>query len=332
MIKNLKKIFIEKELLDHPRTRKILEKLPEVPVREIDRYDSIFGMVKKPYLQKRRELNLFVARKKGQLIKEAPPAYGMAGDPHFYFVHAYNCIYECEYCYLQGYFQSPDLVLFLNHEEIIQEMKKVMAANPRKKVWFHAGEFSDSLALSSLTGELETYFNFFKNHSDAILELRTKSDQIKELLKLEPGNNIITSFSLSPVKNLDYRAPSMMKRLDAMEELHGQGFPLAVHLDPIIPLKDFKEQYTTLISELSRRIPLKDIRYFSLGVTRFPEKIHHQVSKNYPDSIIFKEPMLKDKNGIIRSPKPIRFPMMEFIKSLLLEQGAIESSIYLCME
>ncbi|MEL6821384.1 MAG: hypothetical protein AAFP70_06475, partial [Calditrichota bacterium] len=103
-------LFLEEQVKDNKYAMRILEAFPDVPVRDIRKVEDVFGRVKKPYLQKRTNLNLFIGRKEGNLVKEAPDAYGLDGEPHFYFIHAYNCIYECEYCYLQGYFNSPDLV------------------------------------------------------------------------------------------------------------------------------------------------------------------------------------------------------------------------------
>ena len=134
--------------------------------------------MKKPYLQKRDNLNIFIARKTGDLVKEAPPAYGKGDEKHFYFVHAYNCIYECQYCYLQGYFNSPDLVLFVNYDEIISEMERLAIKYPN--AWFHAGEFSDSLALSDLTGELPYLHKFAEHHPTVKIELRTKSVNLRK--------------------------------------------------------------------------------------------------------------------------------------------------------
>src|SRR6185369_6437063 len=91
---------------------------------------------------------------------------------------------------------------YLNHEEIGEEIKRVAREyhelHPGVKVWFHAGEYSDSLALSHLSGELDHYFKLFKDMPDCELELRTKSVNIKELVKLSPLENVVTSFSLSP--------------------------------------------------------------------------------------------------------------------------------------
>lgn len=333
MINLIDKIYIENEIQTHPRVKNILLHFQDREQILIDRYDHIFGKVKKPYLQKRKSLNLFIAQKRGTMVKEAPPAYGMEGDPHYYFIHAFNCVYECEYCYLQGYFHSPDLVLFINHEDIINEIHEtVQGYSDHQRIWFHAGEFSDSLALTPLTKELELYFDYFSKNKHLYLELRTKSDQIEHLLEQTPCENIITSFSLSPEKNIDYKAPSLSSRLEAIETLYKKGFPIGIHLDPIITIGDFEKQYRDLIEKLEHAISLKDIRYFSLGVVRFPEKFYHQFSKNYPQSHLNKTKLIKDQKNIIRPPRPIRMPLLNKIKSQLIEAGAREEVVYLCME
>ncbi len=257
------KAFVEKDILNLKRTQDILSKISYKKIEEIEKVEDIFGRVKKPYLQKRTELNIFLGRKKGELVKEAPEAYGTKGDPHYYFVHAYNCIYECQYCYLQGYFHSPDLVIFVNHEEILTEIeKKIADTKDGFTPWFHAGEYSDSLALSNITGELPIYFDFFKKHPQAKLELRTKSANIRELMHLPPLKNVITSFSLSPekaIKSYDLKTPPLKTRLKAMKGLFDKGHPIGLHLDPVIFEDDFENSYRDLLKNLSESIPLSKL-------------------------------------------------------------------------
>ena len=95
-------VFVEKD--QYQSAQELLSKIKYRDLKVIDKIEDIWGRVKKPYLQKRTTLNLFIGRKKGQLLKEAPSAYGVGSEKHFYYIHAYNCIYECEYCYLHFYF------------------------------------------------------------------------------------------------------------------------------------------------------------------------------------------------------------------------------------
>lgn len=331
------RIFIEESLQAHPQVDVITKRFSQVPVTTINKVDDVFGRVKKPYLKKREDLQLFIGEKKGTLLKEAPDAYGLAGEPHYYFIHAYNCIYECEYCYLQGYFNSPDIVLFLNHEDIGQEIEATLLKhqNSDKRVWFHAGEFSDSLALTHLTGELPFYFELFAKYPQAMLELRTKSANTRELLKLSPLKNVITSFSLSPesrIKKTDLKTPGLTHRLRAMAELQEKGFPVAIHLDPIIHEDNFEETYQELFQKLQSHLDLSKIEYVSMGVVRFTSNVFHQVKKNYPQSELLAAEFQSSFDGKVRYPRPFRLWLLGKIKDLGLKAGLREEQIYLCME
>ncbi len=327
-------VYVEEEIKDHPRVMSILDKLKKSPLF-IPRYDNIWGRSKKPYLHKRDSLNLFLARKHGQLLKLAPDAYGSAGEPHYYFIHAYNCIYECQYCYLQGYFNTPDIVLFINHEEIITEMENTLKNHPETKVWFHAGEFSDSLALTHLTGELELYHEFCKRHPEAVIELRTKSVNIKELEKLTPLPNFIISFSLSPeamAKRIDLKTPSTKARLQVMSSLHKKGFSVAAHFDPIIYEDAFDLRYESLLHEMKTLEITPSLKYLSLGVVRFTKDVYREVERNYPDSVLHTGPMIKSFDGKVRYHRPMRMWMMNKVKELSIKAGIKPELIYLCME
>lgn len=331
----IEKLFIEKNALAYPVVEKIKTHFKNAEVKTIDSYQDIFGRVRKPYLQKRDNLNLFLAEKKGEIVKVAPAAYGLSGDEHYYFVHAYNCIYECQYCYLQGYFNSPDLVFFVNHQEICDEITKVAQAKPTQTVWFHAGEFSDSLALSHLTGELPLLFDTFKKLPQAKLELRTKSANIQVLRKLEPLTNIIVSFSLSPQRNsqsIDLKTPNLILRLKAMQELESLGYKLALHFDPMVYSAEFESDYYEMIEQIFKHIRPQSVEYVSIGVVRFTKDVYREVERNYPESDLLKQDFIKSFDNKIRYNRPTRLYMMESVKKMLLDHHVFAEKIYLCME
>ncbi len=329
-----KHIYVENNVLQNPYAQNILSYFKNIPNTQIDKLEDIWGRVKKPYLQKRDNLNLFIGNKKGQLIKKTPAAYGTSSGEHYYFIHAYNCIYECEYCYLQGYFHTPDIVLFVNHDEIIQQMQQIVDES-KQEVWFHAGEFSDSLALAHITGELALYWKFFKKNPKAKLELRTKSVNIKPILGLEPLKNIIVSFSLSPenaVKTYDKKTPSLKARLKAIAELSQSHYRIGIHFDPIIFSENTYEDYKTLLTQLIDKLDLEQLEYLSLGVVRFPKNIYSQVEKNYPDSKLLAQEFTTSTEGMVKYPRPMRLNLLKKIKNLCQENGIQEELIYFCME
>ncbi len=323
-------IYVESQVRDQKYTQDILNFFSEVPTTEITAIEDHFGKVKKPYLHKRTDLNLFLGKKKGQLIKEAPQAYGTQTGKHYYFIHAYNCIYECEYCFLQGYFHSPDIVLFTNHDEIINEMKALIDG----ETWFHAGEFSDSLALSHITKEWGQYFDFFRNHPEAKLELRSKSSNIKSLLELEPLGNVVVTFSLADEENskkYDRKTPPLRARLKAIRQLVDKGFRIGIHLDPIIYSEDLVGRYGKMIDELSEVLPDTSLEYISIGVVRYTKDVYRQVELNYPDSDITKQPLQKSFDDKVRYARPLRGWILSNVEKLLSQHYSAEK-IYRCME
>lgn len=334
---NFQRIFIEKDIAENARTKAIVSRLGDRPITYIDKVEDVFGRVHKPYLQKRDNLNLFIGEKKGQLVKPAPDAYGLGGAPHYYFIHAYNCIYECQYCYLQGYFQSPDIVLFINHEEICTEIARLCQTEhaDQKEVWFHAGEFSDSLALSGLTREWSVYWDTFAKLPNGRLELRTKSSNVRLIQDLEPLSNVIISFSLSPdeaSRAYDTKTPPLMARLKAMKSLAEKGHRIGLHLDPIIFTEDYAEQYAGLLSQILDHIREDQINYISLGVVRFTKKVYQCMKKNYPDSAIHTGEFAKSFDEKVRYPRPLRLTVLQTIRQLATERAIHPAKIYLCME
>lgn len=330
---NIDQLFIESCVLENDQAQRIIKHFAKKEPIVIESVDHYFGKTKKPYLQKRTQANVYIGKKRGQKIKLAPDAYGHAKEPHFYFIHAYNCIYECSYCYLQGYFDSPDLVFFVNHDEVVDEIRQV--ANSHNSAWFHAGEFSDSLALSHITQEWGTYFELFKTLPNHKLELRTKSCNVKHLSTLTPLPNVYVSFSVSPelaTKNHDLKTPSLNLRLKAMQDLVCLGHPIALHLDPMIYSATFKDDYEQLVDQIFHYIKPEEIHYVSLGTVRFTKDVYRATQQNYPDSSLHHQKFQPSHDQILRYPKPLRFWMMGHVQELFENRNLPKDKIYWCME
>lgn len=329
------RVYIEKGVASLERVTRLREKLKETEQIEIDNYEDYFSRVHKPYLHKRNNLNLFIAAKKGLLVKEAPPAYGLSGEPHYYFTHSYNCIFECEYCYLQGYFNSPDIVLFVNYEEMLAEIKRIAAEHYPAKVWFHAGEFSDSLALSHLTGEWEYFFEEFSNLSNTYLELRTKSASLRALKQARPAENIFISYSLSPgniAGRLDRSTSTVQARIRAARALNERGFRTGFHFDPVIYTPTVLEDYRQLTAQLTEAVRPESIAYISIGVVRFTTDVYRQVRKNYPESALLDGEFIRTSDNLVRYIRPLRMRLLNDLRAILLKKGVKNEKIYLCME
>ncbi|MCS6984905.1 MAG: hypothetical protein NZM25_07270 [Leptospiraceae bacterium] len=328
------RILVEKAILNENATQKILAKLSSCPYEVVNSYLDYFEKVRKPYLHKRTNLYLYLAQKKGELVKEAPNAYGTRGESHFYYYNALNCIYECEYCYLQGYFSSPDIVLFLNHEEILAAIEERATQQPGR-IWFHGGEFSDSLALAHLSGELLLFAEFFSKRPRLQWELRTKSANIRPLLSIDPTPNIHVSFSISPpslARLLEHKAAPVELRLRAARRLIEKNFSVAFHCDPIVAQPHVEEEYRALAKSIAEQIPIEAIRYISLGALRFPQGVYDEVRHNYPKSFLFHQYMIPSQDKKMRYRKYLRRQLLQKVQNAFLSSGFLPEQLYFCME
>ena len=331
------RLYVERAAEGRPATAHILSKLKPRETILIDDYQDYFSRRKTAYLEKRNKRNVFIALKRGAMVKAAPPAYGYGTrDLHYYYVHAYNCVYECEYCYLQGYFNSPDLVFFVNHDDALREMQQIADQNrDTRRVWFHAGEFSDSLALSHISGELPYYWKFFEQNPDTWLELRTKSVNLSVLRSLPPLRNAVVSFSLATEPQAavyDRETPSVKQRLSAMRRLRDMGFRLGIHFDPIIYADNFSENMQLIAAQIRATVGYEAVAYVSVGAVRFAKDVYREARQNYPDSQIFARHFIQGADTKMRYIRPLRLQLIETAQAALKKHGCPEEKIYICME
>ncbi|MCK5478220.1 MAG: DNA photolyase, partial [Methylococcales bacterium] len=237
---------------------------------------------------------LILAEKYKNFALSAPPGYGIGAEKNYYFSHMLNCLYDCRYCFLQGMYQSANYVLFVNYEDYQQQIKQICENDPNEAIHFFSGYDCDSLALEPVTGFAESFLPFFADIPNAWLELRTKSTQIRSLLNKQPFPRCIVAFSLSPdeiASKVEDKAPSLIRRLDAMCKIQEQGWQLGLRFDPLIYQTGYQQQYKNLFEQVFSRIKLESLHSVSLGVFRLPEKYFKKIHKLYPEEKLFASPL-----------------------------------------
>ncbi len=110
-------IYIEKEIKKHPRTLEILSKFRNVRTIAIDRYGEVFNRKNQNFRIQKKNPCLILAKKHKGFVLPAPEGFGIGSSKNYYFSHMLNCIYDCNYCFLQGMFNSAHYVIFVNYED-----------------------------------------------------------------------------------------------------------------------------------------------------------------------------------------------------------------------
>lgn len=313
-------IYVEQGVKDHPRTKAILAKYPSADVIECDHYKAVFNPKGQNFRQQ-KELGpaLILAEKKGRKVMQAPAGFGIGHKHNYYFSHLLNCPYDCRYCFLQGMYPSANWVLFVNYEDFMQEIKAVTESHSEGSCVFFSGYDCDSLAMDGLSGFLSAFLPFFETLPTAVLELRSKSTQIRSLLARSPVKNVIVAYSLSPTlvaKRVEHKAPSIDKRLEAIEKLVSAGWNMGVRLDPLIQTTNFKESYQVLIGRLQALIPEGQLHSVSIGALRFPNKMLDKLQALYPKDKLLMYPF-EQKRGVSSYSEPVEQGMKACVHDLV---------------
>jgi spore photoproduct lyase len=319
-------LYIEEEVSEHPRTREICSRFPSAARISITRYGEIFNRKGQNFRLQKKRPALILARKYGHFVLPAPDSYGVGGRRNFYFSHMLNCIYDCRYCFLQGMYRSAHYVLFVNYEDFQRAIESKLREAPEKDSYFFSGYDCDSLALERVTRFVESFYPFFAEHSNAWLELRTKSSQVKSLLAVEPLPNCIVAFSLTPEPTghaLEHEVPPLDQRLDAMKTLEERGWHIGLRFDPMIFTEDYHLQYRRLFAEVFEKLRADRLHSVSLGPFRLPRPYFEEVSRLYPDERLFAGPLVA-RGRMVSYRKEMEQEMMDFCTRELLPYIAEE--------
>ena len=109
-------------------------------------------------------------------------------------------------------------------EEILETIKKQDNNQTNR---FYSSDYSDNLATDNLSDFTLEFIPFFENLENTKLEIRTKSNNISNLLKLNPNKNIEIAFSLNPsevIENYENKTTSLDERIKRINTLLDAGW------------------------------------------------------------------------------------------------------------
>jgi len=320
-------IYIENEIANHADVKRIIDKFPNTLQIEIQRYGEIFNRAQQNFRLQKAHPSLILAKKHGRWVLPAPADYGIGGENNYYFSHMMNCVYDCRYCFLQGMYRSAANVLFVNFENMLEHIEHTLQQHKQERVYFFSGYDCDSLALDPISGFVDSVLPFFSQHPRAVLELRTKSTQIRSLQKHTPIDNCVVAFSLSPqdiVARYEEKTPSLEKRLQAMVKLQQQGWPIGLRFDPLILCEGFRDQYRVFFDQVFQSLASDKLHSVSLGSFRLPHHFFKRLNTLYPDSDLFSAPFERDSDGLMAYQKNFADELHAYCEKLLLTYIAPE--------
>ncbi len=279
MIENL---YIEKRIINSVKVKKIISKVNAENIVECDTYRQIFNVKNQSFILQKKKPSMILAEKTSNLVLRTPENFCLDSKNNYYFSHMLNCIFDCNYCFLQGMYRSANYVIFTNFNSFMNEIKRIAKNHKNESVYFFSGYDCDSLALENITNFAENFIPFFNKIENAYLELRTKSINIKPILNFKPSSNIILAWSLNPkeiVYEYENKTPSLKKRLETIKKLQQIGWPIGLRFDPIIFHKKFENVYSRFFSEIFSFLDSDKIHSVTIGTLRFPKNFFKSIKE-----------------------------------------------------
>jgi spore photoproduct lyase len=239
---------------------------------------------------------------------------------------------DCSYCILQTYFHPPLLQYFVNHDDLLGELDHLFSNRTLSRIG--TGEFTDSMIWDNLTDLSDLLVSKFSKQSRAVLELKTKTVDIKPLKALHHNRKTIVSWSLNTpriIKNEERHTSSLSARLHAAAKCESWDYPLGFHFDPLVVYDGCEKEYTSVVEQLFSNISYRNIVWISLGTFRFVPALKQIIEKRFPNSKIIYGEFISGLDGKMRYFKPLRINLYKKIVTCIRDY-APDVLIYLCME
>jgi spore photoproduct lyase len=324
-------ILVESAVVELALTRRVLRALPRVPVTMIEDYRE--DKSPRPITAAKRLLTL--AQGRGEAVKPFPKIKQAINLNDYVFNPISNCHLECTYCILQSYLaNNPGLTLFPNLDFFFDGINQLTRSEPGNNFRLGTGELSDSLALDDLTQLSRDWVPFFAGLPNAFLEFKTKSDCVENLLGLEHRGRTVVSWSLSPetvAQQEELKCASVSDRLDAAVRVQAAGYPVGIHLDPMIYFEGWQEAYESLLNSIQRKLDPRRIAWVSIGSLRFDKDLKGVATERFGRSTIFSQDFIAAPDGKMRYFKTLRLMMYRWMWQRLSDWSE-DFPRYLCME
>jgi|FLOH01.1.fsa_nt_gi spore photoproduct lyase len=279
---------------------------------------------------------LLLTEKEGHTVKQCPGTDRIYRCCNYHVINqTTNCPIDCTYCILQFYLNNPVTTVYADSKKIFKEVSEKIATQPRRFFRIGTGELSDSLAFDSSSEFSKEIIEAFAHLPNVLLELKTKSNKIDNVIGLDHKGHTVISWSVNPqsiITKEEHKAATLKERLEAASKVQADGYKIGLHFDPILYHEHWEINYTELIQQIFDVIHPKNIAWISMGSLRFPPDMKEKVLEKFPKSKIMFAELIHGMDGKMRYPKPLRLEMYHHIYSELKKYGSDDLFIYFCME
>lgn len=306
-------IYIEQAAEDYPLTQEILRRFPRAVHIRINRYKEVFARSRQHFALQKRAPQLILAVQQPPFLYRGADVCPNFGQSHFYYTSsALNCMYHCEYCFLQGMLPSANLVLFVNLEDSFAAIEEKRTQHP---LYVAISYETDLLALEPLAPFASRWIEFARGKENLLLELRSKSANYPAIAHLPPSKQVILAWTLSPaavIRQHEPRTPPLNARLNSIRAALVDGWRVRLCFDPILHVQGWRQLYGECIAQSLSALPVEKVEDISIGTFRIPREYLKQMRRQRWDSSLVHYPYVC-ADGVCQYPEEVAKELITYV-------------------
>ena len=251
-----KAIYFEKNIVNYPLGKELMEKYKDIPKIEIENHNNIEEMRKNPNSEfANMKKNLIIGVRKTHKFVENHKT-----SDYLVPYTSSGCTASCMYCYLVcNYNKCAYLRLFVNREQMLDKIINT-AEKSEKELTFEIGSNSDLILENTITNNLVWTVENFKNTKKGRLTFPTKFDMVDPILPLDHQGKVTIRMSVNPeeiINKVEFGTSRLKGRIQAINKLKEAGYKIGILIAPVILVENWKQLYSDLIQKLSEELSEK---------------------------------------------------------------------------
>ena len=240
-----------------------------------------------------------------------------------------GCSFGCSYCTIQTFYGDTAVL----QEDLAGKLAEI-ELDPERFYHVGTGQSSDSLVWGNRGGLLDALLEFASRHPNVLLELKTKSDNIRDLLGREMPENIVCSWSLNTevvIRNEEHGTASLARRLRAARAMADHSGRVAFHFHPMVHYRGWRRDYGEVAASLLSDFSPAEVAFVSMGSVTMIRPVARQIRRRGGETKILQMEMVTDPHGKLTYPDERKIELFRHLFGAL-RPWHDDVFVYLCME
>lgn len=298
-------LYIERGAAAYEHGRALLDSFPAERTVWIESYKEVFARPGQLVRAQKLAPALIAAVGTPPFLYEAPPLVcGVSDLPVLYNAQLRTCVFDCDYCFLQGMHPSGHGLVFVNSERYHEAAAERAAEGD---YWLSISYLSDVLAFERTLPLASEWIGFAVANPGVTVEIRSKG-VAPGITHADPVSNVVLAWTITPgpiAARRERGAAPPDTRLRAAREAVERGWRVRLAFDPVLIVPGWERAYRTTIDEVFASIAPAALDGVSYGAFRMGRDYLARIVAARADTPIVHHPFVRDGSVLTYSPREI---------------------------